>query len=66
VLVYTKQVFGLIRSLAVFRLTGSNIDLLVVGSDSGKILFLEFKNDEFLKVHLETYGRSGCRRIIPG
>lgn len=58
--------FSLIRSLTSFRLTGSNIDLLVVGSDSGKILFLEFKHDEFSKVHLETYGKSGCRRIIPG
>lgn len=47
---------------------GANKDYIVVGSDSGKISILEF--DEELKqlkpIHLETYGKTGCRRIVPG
>lgn len=43
-------------------------DFLVVGSDSGRIVVLEFDADAlaFKKLHQETYGRSGSRRIVPG
>lgn len=34
-MVHSTEVFGLIRSVATFRLTGGNRDYLVVGSDSG-------------------------------
>ncbi|KAI6106117.1 CPSF A subunit region-domain-containing protein [Pisolithus croceorrhizus] len=44
------MVFGSIRSLAAFRLTGSTKDYAIVGSDSGRI----------------TFGKSGARRIVPG
>jgi splicing factor 3B subunit 3 len=47
---------------------GSNIDYLVVGSDAGKISILEFdqeKND-WKSVHCEVFGKTGCRRIVPG
>eukprot|EP01094_Clydonella_sp_ATCC50884_P006453 TRINITY_DN1564_c0_g1_i10.p1 TRINITY_DN1564_c0_g1~~TRINITY_DN1564_c0_g1_i10.p1 ORF type:complete len:1192 (-),score=452.93 TRINITY_DN1564_c0_g1_i10:363-3938(-) len=62
------DVFGAIRSLMPFRLTGSNVDYVVVGSDAGRITILEFDGDKsmFKKVHRETFGRSGCRRIVPG
>ena len=60
--------FGVIRCLLPFRLTGSNRDYVVVGSDSGRITILEFNGDtnSFKRVHMETFGRSGCRRIVPG
>ncbi|KAJ0981090.1 hypothetical protein J5N97_009345 [Dioscorea zingiberensis] len=62
------DVFGAIRSLAQFRLTGSQKDYIVVGSDSGRIVILEYSKDRncFDKVHQETFGKSGCRRIVPG
>ncbi len=66
--VVATEVFGCIRSLAAVRLTGSNTDHLVVGSDSGRIVLLKFNKDKnaWVKVHQETFGRSGCRRIVPG
>jgi splicing factor 3B subunit 3 len=45
-----------------------SIDYLVVGSDSGRIVILEYNSakNSLEKVHQETYGKSGCRRIVPG
>ncbi|XP_057537206.1 spliceosome-associated protein 130 A [Amaranthus tricolor] len=62
------DIFGAIRSLAQFRLTGSQKDYIVVGSDSGRIVILEYNKEKnvFDKVHQETFGKSGCRRIVPG
>jgi splicing factor 3B subunit 3 len=62
------QVFGQIRSLATFRLPGTPTDYIVVGSDSGRIVILTYSEPKhaFVKVHQETFGRSGCRRIVPG
>jgi len=62
------DVFGCIRSIIPFRLTGHQKDYIVVGSDSGRIVILEFNptKNTFDKVHEETYGKSGCRRIVPG
>jgi splicing factor 3B subunit 3 len=61
-------VFGCIRSLAAFRLTGAQRDYVIIGSDSGRIVILDYNKDKntFVKVHQETFGRSGCRRIVPG
>lgn len=40
----------------------------MVGSDSGRIVILEYHSSKnmFEKVHQETFGKSGCRRIVPG
>ena len=67
-IVFSTEIFGIIRSLCTFRMTGSNKDMLVVGSDSGKIVFLRLnpQTSKLEVVHMETYGRSGCRRIVPG
>ncbi|KAK1571910.1 hypothetical protein Q3G72_024778 [Acer saccharum] len=66
--VVSTDVFGAIRSLAQFRLTGAQKDYIVVGSDSGRIVILEYNpsSNVFDKVHQETFGKSGCRRIVPG
>lgn len=60
--------FGVLRSLAPFRLPGGTRDYLVVGSDSGRIVILEFDTSRgaFSRLHAETFGKSGCRRIVPG
>ncbi|XP_065348507.1 splicing factor 3B subunit 3 [Cloeon dipterum] len=64
----SMEVFGIIRSLMAFRLTGGTKDYIVVGSDSGRIVILEYNpaKNALEKVHQETYGKSGCRRIVPG
>ena len=43
-------------------------DFLVVGSDSGRLVILEFDKlrEKFVKIVQETYGKTGCRRIVPG
>ncbi|KAF3786388.1 Splicing factor 3B subunit 3 [Nymphaea thermarum] len=66
--ILSVEVFGAVRSLAQFRLTGSQKDYVVVGSDSGRIVILEYNKERnaFDKVHQETFGKSGCRRIVPG
>lgn len=47
---------------------GAQKDYIVIGSDSGRITILDYNSttNKFDKVHEETYGRSGCRRIVPG
>jgi len=63
------DVFGQIRSIAAFRLTGAKRDYLIVGSDSGKVTIVQFNIDKyghFDRVHCETFGKSGVRRIVPG
>ncbi|XP_058774798.1 spliceosome-associated protein 130 A-like [Vicia villosa] len=66
--VLSVEVFGAIRSLAQFRLTGAQKDFIVVGSDSGRIVILDYNKEKnvFDKIHQETFGKSGCRRIVPG
>ncbi|KAF6148902.1 hypothetical protein GIB67_014273 [Kingdonia uniflora] len=66
--ILSVEIFGSIRSLAQFRLTGSQKDYIVVGSDSGRIIILEYNKEKnvFDKIHQETFGKSGCRRIVPG
>ncbi|KAJ6476021.1 CPSF A subunit region-domain-containing protein [Mycena vitilis] len=66
--VIATDVFGSIRSLAAFRLTGGTKDYAIVGSDSGRIVILDYdpKTSSFVKLHQETYGKSGARRIVPG
>lgn len=66
--IHSVEVFGAIRCLAHFRLTGSQKDYIVVGSDSGRIVIMEFHKEKncFHKLYQETFGKSGCRRIVPG
>lgn len=64
----TSNVFAVVRSLAPFRLAGSNRDYVVIGSDSGKVSIVEFDNkiNNFKLIHCEVFGKTGCRRIVPG
>ncbi|KAI0494610.1 hypothetical protein KFK09_024751 [Dendrobium nobile] len=65
---HSVEVFGTIRCLAHFRLTGSQKDYVLVGSDSGRIVIMEYHKEKncFHKLYQETFGKSGCRRIVPG
>lgn len=64
----TVEIFGIIRSLMSFRLTGGTKDYIVVGSDSGRIVILEYlpSKNAFEAIQKETFGKSGSRRIVPG
>ncbi|PHH91551.1 hypothetical protein CDD83_36 [Cordyceps sp. RAO-2017] len=66
--VLTHDVFGIIRSLAAFRVTGSSKDFIIVASDSGRVTIVEYmpERNRFSRVHMETYGKSGIRRVVPG
>ncbi|KAI1914056.1 pre-mRNA-splicing factor rse1 [Ophidiomyces ophidiicola] len=65
---YSQDVFGIIRSLAAFRLAGSSKDYIIIGSDSGRITIIEYvpSQNRFNRIHLETFGKSGIRRVVPG
>lgn len=65
---HSVEVFGAIRCLSHFRLTGSQKDYVVVGTDSGRIVIMEYHKEKncFHKLYQETFGKSGCRRIVPG
>lgn len=63
---YHRECFGLIRNIAPFRLTGGNKDYLAVTSDSGRIVLLDWdvKTKSFVKLHQETFGKTGVRRVV--
>lgn len=67
-LIYRQETFGIIRSIDTFRLIGMKKDFLIIGSDSGRIVILEYDLDKksFVKIHQETFGKTGARRIVPG
>ncbi|POS71889.1 pre-mRNA-splicing factor rse-1 [Diaporthe helianthi] len=64
----SHDVFGIIRSVAAFRLAGSNKDYIILATDSGRIAIVEYQpsQNRFTRIHLETFGKSGIRRVIPG
>ena len=66
--VCAQECFGVIRAMVPFRLTGATKDYICIGSDSGRIVVIEYDDDrnQFVKIHQETFGKSGCRRIVPG
>jgi splicing factor 3B subunit 3 len=62
------ECFGLVRSVAALRLPGANTDCIALGSDSGRLAIVHYvpERDQFERIHLETYGRGGCRRSVAG
>ncbi|KAF2497192.1 putative nuclear mRNA splicing factor [Lophium mytilinum] len=65
---HTHDIFGIIRGIASYRPTGAKKDFIIVSSDSGRVVALEYDHDKkkFEQIHLETFGKSGVRRVIPG
>ena len=41
-IIHTQEMFGIIRSIMKFRLIGMQKDYLVIGSDSGRVVILEY------------------------
>lgn len=63
-----QPLFSTVRSLSTFRLPGSVQEYAVVGSDSGRIVVLEYQSstNKLVQVHMETFGKTGMRRLVPG
>ena len=61
----TAQFQFIFTSLATLD-AGSTRDYIIIGSDSGRIDIVQYDDakNKFQKIHEETFGRSGCRRII--
>ncbi|KAK5138497.1 hypothetical protein LTR08_000083 [Meristemomyces frigidus] len=66
--VLEQDVFGIVRGVSAFRIPGTPTDQLIVSSDSGRLAMLNYDhtNNTFKRVHLETFGKSGVRRTVPG
>ncbi|EFC50026.1 predicted protein [Naegleria gruberi] len=65
----SQDVFGVIRSITSFKFSNTvEKDYIAIGSDSGSIVILEVNSNlnKFTQIHHETYGKTGCRRIVPG
>lgn len=43
-------------------------DFVILATDSGRIAIVEYQplQNRFTRIHLETFGKSGVRRVIPG
>ncbi|KAA6371683.1 MAG: putative Splicing factor 3B subunit 3, partial [Streblomastix strix] len=54
--------------MAAFRPVRQKKDFLALGSDSGKLSIVEYdaSKERLVPVFQEAYGKTGCRRIIPG
>jgi len=66
--VLDQDVFGIIRGVTSFRIPGTPTDQLIVSSDSGRLAMLNYDatKNTFKRIHLETFGKSGIRRTVPG
>lgn len=55
-------------SVSVIGAVQLDLPLMIVMVMQGRISVLEFNKEknQFERVHLETFGKSGCRRIVPG
>ncbi|KAH7263756.1 CPSF A subunit region-domain-containing protein [Fusarium tricinctum] len=64
----SHDLFSIIRSIVSFCLAGSSKDYIIVSTDSGRIAVLEYLSTEnrLSRIHLETFGKSGVRRVVPG
>lgn len=63
-----QQTFGVIQSIVKLSTIGGTKDKLVITSDSGKLVILEFDNDKklFIPIVQEPHSKNGIRRISPG
>ena len=57
-----------LRASGFMNIANAVADYMIVGSDSGRITILEYvpAQNRFNRIHLETFGKSGIRRVIPG
>lgn len=66
--VASQKAFAIVQSIDKIRLVGTQKDLLVVTSDSGKLVVAEFQDStaRFMPIVQEPHLKNGLRRITPG
>ncbi|KAF5679748.1 pre-mRNA-splicing factor rse-1 [Fusarium denticulatum] len=66
--VFSHDLFSIVRSIVSFRPAGSSKDYIILTSDSGCIAVLEYLpiHNRFSRILLESFGKSGVRRTVPG
>lgn len=66
--ILSQNVFAIVENIDKIRLAGSQKDLLVITSDSGKIAIAELDehSNKFIPIAQEPHSKSGLRRITPG
>ena len=74
--VHAQRVFGNIRGLSTIRLWAEDRDHLVLSCDAGKTTVLRFdasaggrggaSSGAFVNVTQAVFGKTGCRRVVPG
>lgn len=63
-----QNVFSIVRDVGSFKIPGTKEDFLTISSDSGRMVMLRYdiERNRLEEIHLETFGKSGIRRTIPG
>ncbi|KAF2860189.1 hypothetical protein K470DRAFT_258155 [Piedraia hortae CBS 480.64] len=63
-----QDVFATVRAVGAMRVPGTAADQLIVSSDAGGVLVLQYDVEKkaFQRLKWYTYGKSGVRRTIPG
>eukprot|EP00759_Apiculatamorpha_spiralis_P049545 PhF_6_TR44274/c0_g1_i2/m.68218/K12830/SF3B3, SAP130, RSE1; splicing factor 3B subunit 3 len=67
-LIASRNTFSFIRCLAAYKEEDDALDKLIVTSDSGSVVMLEFDitAKEWKRISMMTIGKHGVRRITPG
>lgn len=65
---YQQPVFSIIQAIDKIRLAGAHKDYLVVTSDSGKLVILDYDTEklQFIPLFQEPHSKNGLRRTTPG
>lgn len=63
-----QNVFGILQQIGKIRIQGTQKDLLVITSDSGKLVVAEYneKLSKFIPLIQEPHSKNGLRRLTPG
>lgn len=63
-----QNAFAIVQDIEKIRITGTQKDLLIITSDSGKIVVAEFEveSSKFVPIVQEPHSKNGLRRVTPG
>lgn len=63
-----QNAFAIVQDIEKFRIAGTQKDLLIITSDSGKIVVAEFDTttNKFVPIVQEPHSKNGLRRVTPG
>lgn len=66
--VLSYNCFAILRKVSAFRIAGSSKDYILLTSDSGQLVVLEYvpEKNSVNRLHCEPYGKTGIRRTVPG